>query len=184
MDAILALGVTQFVDGVLAARPGKDNRSDGMGSEEVDRLQRHEMRDLLLLAACYDQSTSETFKGRWQKLRRRLHFRTLTAYWPLATGIIWTVIGLLAIVLLFANGYGDWLRPLWLYLLLLLAGWLPALWQLWKSHWLAHSIRRHVRIGNGDTGTLRNAVCDSPRRNSPGSRCRTRIAPTIATSCC
>ena len=47
---------------------------------------------------------------------------------------------------------------MWLYLLLLVVGWLPALWQLWKSHWLAHSIRRHVRIGNGDTGTLRNAL--------------------------
>ena len=30
---------------------------------------------LLLLAACYDQSTSGTFKGRWQRLRQTIGFR-------------------------------------------------------------------------------------------------------------
>ena len=32
---------------------------------DVDRLDRHQSRDLLLLAACYDQSMAETYKGRW-----------------------------------------------------------------------------------------------------------------------
>lgn len=170
MDAILALGVTKLIDGVLAARSGESDspdglrnadslrNADGIRSADVDRLQRHEARDLLLLAACYDQSTAETFKARWQRLRGRLRFGILTAFWPWAAGVVWTVVGLLAIVLLFANGYGEWLRPLWLYLLLLAAGWMPALWLVWKRHWLAHGIRRHVRIGHGETATLRNAL--------------------------
>ena len=165
-------------------RPEENNRSDGMRSEDVDRLQRHEARDLLLLAACYDQSTSETFKGRWQKLRRRLHFRTLTAYWPLATGVIWTVVGLLAIVLLFANGYGDWLRPCGC-----ICSWFspvgcrpsgncgdPIGWPTASAGMCASE--------TGTRGRSATRCCDSPQRNSPVSRCRTRIAPTIATSCC
>jgi hypothetical protein len=42
-------------------------------------LDRHQARDLLLLAACYDQSSAETTKGRWHRLRRKLRYRTVSA---------------------------------------------------------------------------------------------------------
>ena len=67
MDAILSLGVTQFVSTLVdpparevAARP---------------RLTPPQARDLSLLAACYDQSTAETFPSRWRKLRGRVGYR-------------------------------------------------------------------------------------------------------------
>jgi hypothetical protein len=158
MDAILALGVTQLVDGILA--PKDDDTPDvaAVHREDFEQLLRHEARDLLLLAACYDQSTAETFYGRWQQLRKRLRFGTLAARWPFLLGCAWSAIGLLAVAALFAHGHGDLLRPLWLYLLLIIGGWIPWVWQLWNRHWLARSILRHQRVGNRDTSSLRRAL--------------------------
>ena len=44
-------------------------------------------RDLLLLAACYDQSTAETPEQRWQQLQRKLRFPIWRSKWDLALGI-------------------------------------------------------------------------------------------------
>ena len=66
MDAILSLGVTKLVDRILAG--------DEPLATNPPTLDRHQSRDLLLLAACYDQSTAETAKGRWHRLRRTLRF--------------------------------------------------------------------------------------------------------------
>ena len=65
MDAILALGVTQLVDLLT--------------TEKVDlsALSLDQRRDLLLLAALYDQSTGEPIERRWSRLRRRSGFRPL-----------------------------------------------------------------------------------------------------------
>ena len=63
MDAILSLGVTQLVDLLT--------------TEKVDLsvLSLDQRRDLLLLAALYDQSTGEPIERRWSRLRRRSGFR-------------------------------------------------------------------------------------------------------------
>ena len=85
MDAILSLGVTGLVDRILGRRRTAGHRTR-------PTLDRHQARDLLLLAACYDQSTAETIKGRWHRLRRRLSFSNWPAYWDLALGIVVTVL--------------------------------------------------------------------------------------------
>ena len=60
MDAILTLAVTQLVTSITEA------------AAKPPRLTRPQARDLALLAACYDQSTAESFPVRWNRLRRRV----------------------------------------------------------------------------------------------------------------
>jgi hypothetical protein len=76
MDAILTLSVTQLVTQLVGS------------SGKLPRLTHPQARDLALLAACYDQSTAESFPTRWSRLRRRVGYRAWLGNWP----------GLLAIV--------------------------------------------------------------------------------------
>src|SRR5690606_23003832 len=75
MDAILSLGVTQLVDRILEDRPRSTVKPLDIGPIETQLLDRRQARDLLLLAAFYDQSSAETFRQRWHRLRRKLRFR-------------------------------------------------------------------------------------------------------------
>ena len=84
MDAILSLGVTKLVDRILTGEEPL--------ATNPPTLDRHQSRDLLLLAACYDQSSAETSKSRWHRLRRTLRFSNWRAYWDLALGIVVTVL--------------------------------------------------------------------------------------------
>lgn len=158
MDAILSLGVTGLVDRILESKQPTTSVHCDVEQSSIDRLDRHQARDLLLLAACYDQSTSETFKGRWHRLRRRLKFNPLMAHWQLALGISWLVVSMIIIIAFFANGAGSWLSPLWLYLGLSLAGFIPWLRKLWRTFWLSRGILHRMRVGLRETNSLRQIL--------------------------
>ena len=70
MDAILCLGVSDLVNEVL--RTGDDESPHSLSNQTLERLDRTDARDLLLLAACYDQSTADSFPRRWNFLRKKL----------------------------------------------------------------------------------------------------------------
>jgi hypothetical protein len=158
MDAILSLAVTGLVDRILEVKQPSTSVVCHLDAQEVDQLDRHQARDLLLLAACYDQSTAETFKGRWHRLRRRLKYNSMMAHWPLAVGIGWTILLLVSIGTVIANGGQNWLPPWWVYPILLTAGWLPWLVKAWKTFWLARGILRRMRVGNHETNPLRQTL--------------------------
>jgi hypothetical protein len=158
MDAVLSLGVTGLVDRILESRQPSQSVSGEVNQTDVDSLDRHQARDLLLLAACYDQSTAETIKGRWHRLRQRLKFFSIQAHWPLALGIGWSVAVLVLVITLAANGQWAWLNQFWLYLLLAAAGWGPWLWRAWTCFRLARGVVRHVRVGNRETNPLRQML--------------------------
>lgn len=63
-----------------------DPATNELNPTDIRVLDRHQARDLLLLAACYDQSTAETKKGRWNRLRRKLRYASWPAQWDLAFG--------------------------------------------------------------------------------------------------
>lgn len=155
MDAILALGVTKLVDRILG-RQFSDVSQAGEGDEPIDTstLDRHQARDLLLLAACYDQSMAETFKGRWQRLRRKLHFRTWRAQMHLALGLAVTVVVLGTIATL---RNWDWLGTPWPYLLML-AGWIPCMWRTLKWYRESRRIVRQVRVVRHEASPLRKVL--------------------------
>ena len=158
MDAILALGVTGLVDRILQVRRPSPQVDAEVEEEAVGRLDRHQARDLLLLAACYDQSVAATFKQRWEGLRQRLRFSALRAYAPLAFGITWTVLVLGIVIALAATGNAKLLGPFWLYLVIAAAGWIPWLWRWWNSFWLARGIWKQMRVTNRDARSLRQVL--------------------------
>lgn len=152
MDAILSLGITQLVDLVLRAprgAAGPDERSMDTG-----RLDRHQARDLLLLAAIYDQSSAETFRKRWHRLRRRLRFSTWRTRWPIALGVlsVLVVFGLIA-----GLQKWDWLASLWPYLFAA-SGWLPFAWRSWKWYWRSRAMTRQLRVVNHEPNPLRQVL--------------------------
>ena len=140
MDAILAQGVTQLIDALT--------------SEKVDlsALSLDQRRDLLLLAALYDQSTGEPIERRWSRLRRRSGFRPLWTRRDLQIGFGTTLFVALLIYLIPA------LRNLhvlpWL-LLPILAGWLYWGWRLARAEWFARDIRKGLRVLSRDPSALR-----------------------------
>lgn len=161
MDAILHLGVTSLVDHILDVRHPSGSAGIKIDDAKVDDLDRHQARDLLVLAASYDQSTAETYAGRWRRLRKRLKFFSPWAYWPLVVGNAGTLLVLLLAVLLIVNTEAGWetlYYGSWIYLALIAATWGPWLWKFLKNWRRAHGIARHVRVGNHETGQVRKVL--------------------------
>ena len=154
MDAILSLGVTSLIDGILGTRSNAKAPANEITSSQVHLLDRHQARDLMLLAAYYDQSTAETFKGRWHRLRRRLKFRTWRSYLAPMLGAIVT---LTAAGLMIYLERWNWLERPWIYLIVLV-GWLPWLARSWQRLWQARFVARNVRVGKHSVSQLRQVL--------------------------
>ncbi len=154
MDAILSLGVTGLVDRILESKRPHDLPTNALDGQSYRELDRHQARDLLILAACYDESTAETPKGRWRRLRRKLRFRTWTAQWPMAVGALGTLATAALVIYLQA---WHWLQTPWPYVALG-AAWLPWLGRLVSRFWMAAAIARNLRVGKHATNQLRQIL--------------------------
>ncbi len=154
MDAILSLGVTQLVDRILDGPRETNVRPSDIGPLETALLDRHQARDLLLLTACYDQSTAEAPRRRWHRLRRKLRFRTLKAKWTFAVGflvtlaVVGTIVGLQE---------WSWFSTPWPYLLIA-AGWIPWVARAARWTWRARRIARQLRVVKRDVNPLRQVL--------------------------
>lgn len=169
MDGILCLGVTRLVDQVIG-RSGEDvAESDGTSAEahrlrpdDVAALDRTSARDLLLLACCYDQSTASTFTGRWRQLRRTLGYHNWSVHWDQVLAVVWTIA---MIVLVGGLWWGEHISTrisLWLLPILVLLGVAPYALRWFRCHWLARGVRRHMRVGKREVGSLRKVLLQIP----------------------
>lgn len=158
MDAILSLGVTQLVDRILES----DRRTHQAGSAPqalaARSLNTPEARDLLLLAACYDQSTAAPPAQRWRSLRRRVRFSAWRSRWSLALGVLVTI-AVLGVIL--GLGRWAWLETVWPYLLIA-AGWVPHWARMARWWWRAWAIVRNARVLNHRTASLRRVLMRFP----------------------
>ncbi len=156
MDGILSLAVTQLVDRMLEVKQARHPaaRDEPLPVKNLDAAQ---VRDTLLLAACYDQSTAENLKQRWRRLQRKLRFRTWPARWDWAVGILATA----AVLGLFGRFDRQRLLGPWPYLAIL-TGWLPCLWRTLKSSWTAWRIGRNARVLNRSTNLRRKVLSRFP----------------------
>ncbi|MFM7845748.1 MAG: hypothetical protein ACKOU6_02470 [Planctomycetota bacterium] len=157
MDSILAIAVTGLVDrwlGVKQPSSAVDGDFTGINLRSLDRPQ---ARDILLLAACYDQSTRGTFEGRWEQLRRALRFSTWRAKLAQVGGI--AAVGLVIAYLVMVSYRGlDWPAPWWVWLLVMIAALIPWAWRWLSAALVARRIVRHVRIGVRDAKSLRRTL--------------------------
>jgi hypothetical protein len=154
MDAILTLGVTSLVDRVLGVKQPSGPEANAFDPGDVSRLDRHHVRDLLLLSACYDQSSEETFRSRWRRLQRKLRYPAWLSHWDKLVGV---VVALAVLVGIWQVDRWDWLRTSWPYVIIA-AGWLPWLWRVAKWWWRARGIVRHVRVGTHKPNSLRRVL--------------------------
>ncbi len=164
MDAILSLGVTDLIDHLLDARQRKGPacnrlRPSATESEPALALDHAQKRDLLLLAACYDDSSAEPLTSRWKRLRRRLRFGWFGLGNPkrwLEAGIGLGVTTLAASTISYFNKW-SWLGSIWLYGLLLVA-WSPWLWKWLRFHLEARRIGNQIRVLRRDTGAMQGLL--------------------------
>jgi hypothetical protein len=140
MDAILALGVTQLIDHLTTDKV------------DLSALSLDQRRDLLMLAALYDQSTGEPIARRWSRLRRRSGFRPLWNRRDLQIGVGITVL-VIALAFLFP-GLQKWPVAPWL-LVPIVLGWLYWAWRLARAEWFAREIRRGLKVLSRDPAALR-----------------------------
>jgi hypothetical protein len=167
MDSILCLAVTDLVDRVLKSDSGQTGES--VSGQSVAALDRTAARDLLLLAACYDQSTASTFTGRWNQLRKHLHYHNLSSKWSLVLAIAAALLSVLLVAWLFLRDGGEdgaavTPRVLWLIPIISLAGALPLLIRTCRLQLAAVGIRRHMRVGKRETGSLRKVLQQFPAK--------------------
>jgi len=161
MDAVLSLAVTQLVDRLLDVRQARHPaaRDEPLDPSKLDAAQR---RDVLLLAACYDQSLAESRQQRWNQLRRLLQVPVWTAWWDIALGVAVT---LAVVILIGALGRWDWLTNRYsvvLILLVILAGWSPRLWRWLKWFFTSRRLARNTRVLNHTPSVLRRLLMKLP----------------------
>ena len=158
-DAVLAQAVTQLVDRILEVKQVRHpaTRDDALPLSSLDSAQ---IRDVMLLATCYDQSTAENHMQRWRRLRQKLHFPVWRSKWDLVLGSAVTV----AVIALVAWYVWRWSLDWWLrYLALAIAaGWAPRVWRWLKLHYTAWRIVRNTRVLNHSTGMIRKILLRFP----------------------
>ncbi len=174
MDSILCLGVTELVDQVLKAGEGDDQTVSKAALQKLDRT---DARDLLILAACYDQSTSDSFTTRWTALRRSLRYNNIQAKLSLIGAILWGIASIVLVGWMLSNSGGDSeaadaaatsggmnLQLLWLLPILIFIGAIPYLINLVKCQVAALGIRRHMRVGKREVSSLRQVLQKIPAK--------------------
>jgi len=151
MDAILTLSVTQLSNAIRDPAE-KTPEARRITADQVAQLTRPQQRDLLLLAACYDDNRELSPMQRWTALRKKLGFSVWKSFWDCGVGLLVTI-ATIAVVL--------WLGESWKSLLdwwvggVILAGWLPFLWHRLRLTWHAWRIRRQLRVIEHPVSTLR-----------------------------
>ncbi|MCX7425708.1 MAG: hypothetical protein NTW96_08820 [Planctomycetia bacterium] len=151
MDAILARGVTQLVDRILETKQASHPAACDPRPLAIESLERSQARDVLLLAACYDQSTAQSGDERWHRLRRKLRFATWRTRWDLAVPV---VVVAAAVALMVWLDRWDWLATPWPYVALVASA-APRAWRWLKACWRAWGVARHTRVLNQSQRRLR-----------------------------
>ena len=160
MDAILSLAVTQLADRILEVKQARHPaaRDEAPSVASLDAAQ---VRDVMLLAACYDQSTAESPLKRWRRLKRKLRFSTWRSKWDLAVGVLATAAVIAFVVWQVWQGDWSWFSH-WLPYLLIAAGWAPRGWRLLKWWHKARKIARNTRVLNRNTKLLCRMLLNFP----------------------
>lgn len=148
MDGVLSIAVTDLIDRLL-----DKSRSDRRAARKLDGSQR---RDLMLLAACYDDSTAAPQRDRWKRLCRTIGYPAWRASGWFAIGILVTAIILGGLAgahdLGWLNAW-DWLGTPWPYVGIV-AGWVPWIWKRICRKVVARGIGNHIRVLRHDRSAL------------------------------
>lgn len=155
MDAMISEAVTRIVDGVLKPESAAVSSAALHLDESIERLDRGQRRDLMLLTAMYDRSKSGNLQDRFQAMRRKLRFHSWATWLPWSLGVVVTLLAAWAWIGLVVSQTLQLRTALYGFPITLLAawGWYAARWV--RRHRLATRICKHLRILNREPGQLR-----------------------------
>ncbi len=156
MDALLTLSTRRLCN-VMADEHHDD---PDLTTKQMKDLPRLRKRDLLMLAAFYDQSSDQSHLQRWKRIKWRLGFLTPGTKWRIWLGAVIT-----AAVLAFAlrnipeEGLAGLsvLKSWWIWVIAA-AGWIPCARRWLKLWWKSRRIASQVRILEHGTSTLRRIL--------------------------
>nr|MDQ3331647.1 ATP-binding protein [Planctomycetota bacterium] len=169
MDAILSLAVTRLVRGILDAN---SQRADAVqiNAEDLQKLDRNQKRDLLILAAYYDHSYDQPRYSRWNDLRKKVGFSTWLSDWDWYVGLLVTLLTI------GVTGWYAWTEETvsleifgrWWFWLILVIGWLPWLFRQTGLLLKAWGVKRQIRVFDHLPNTLRKVLSRFSRTDIAG----------------
>jgi hypothetical protein len=157
IDAILSLAVTDVVDGIFRTRmkDSGDDPAHAISRDYRKRLTRHQRRDVMLLAACYDNSMGAPHVQRWRRLRTRLHTWKISTWWPYVLGLVVTTSLVTTVCYLWFADRRELVAPWWwVYLLGVGISWIPWLVRSAERLVMASGISRNLRVIRRETFPL------------------------------
>jgi len=150
MDAIISEALTQLVDRILQPQHAATVSSAIGGATttplQLERLDRGQRRDLMLLTAMYDHSKASNVRDRFSALQRRLRFRSLATWYPLVFGVVASLLAAWFFVYLVQSETLSLLTTLYWIPVALLAAWGWYAFRWFGRNWLATKISRNVRV--------------------------------------
>ena len=166
MDALLTLSTRRLCN-VIADEFTSD---PDITIDQLKSLPRFRKRDLLMLAAFYDQSSDQSHWRRWKRIKWRIGFLTPLIHWRFLVGLLVTVLTFgISLRNVFSEGLGELavLKSWWLYVIVA-AGWGFYLKRKISLWWRARQIARQVRILEHGTKSLRSILSRIPARELDG----------------
>ncbi|REJ84065.1 MAG: hypothetical protein DWQ29_12100 [Planctomycetota bacterium] len=157
MDAILTLAVTRLANAIRNDGRDPKDETQNIDMEKLHALPREQRRDILLLAAFYDDNRDLAPRQRWQKLRWKLRYFSWKKFWVWALGLLVTV-GVVAGVIAYHEG--DWkkLFEWWGWWAIIAAGWLPCVWDSLRRTWIGWRARNQIRVFDHRVRALRKNI--------------------------
>jgi hypothetical protein len=159
MDAIISEAVTQLVDRILQPNHASTVTTAIGGATntplEIDRLDRGQRRDLMLLTAVYDHSKASNVRDRFGALQRRLRFRSWATWYPLVFGGLLSILAAWILYYLVKTETLSLLTSLYWVPAALAAAWGWYSFRWWARHRLAAKVRKNVRVLQRESSQLR-----------------------------
>jgi len=158
MDAMLSQSVTQLVDRILQTSATNNQPAINVGQDAIDRLDRGQRRDLLLLTAAYDRSKSGTLHDRFASIRKRLRFHSPSTWLSLSVGIVLSIIAVWLSYFLYSTETVTTKTLLWLFPLLFASAWGMYGYRWIRHQWMSVRVCKNLRVIQRDSGQLRNLL--------------------------
>jgi hypothetical protein len=152
IDGILSVGVTKFCQRVESNEVA--DGSDAGLADQLNRLDRGQARDLMLLSLVYDQSTATAFDARFAHLRKKLGYRAYRTWFDFGGGVLWSTVMITLMIWLLAKSHITFTTAMWWFPWITILGWAPYLYRLVRNSWIAWGIKRQMRVGRKTFGQL------------------------------
>ncbi len=152
MDALLVQGTTELVDQVLQVTGVVTTEDQAIAPTAVNRLDKDQRHDLLLLAACYDQSKIGNTRIRWNDLRRRLHVQSWWAQIDWIVAWVGSIVGVISAISLWWGTYLSLKYAIVFAVVLFALSSAHYLWRLGKCYWRARQVVRNCRVRRQTVG--------------------------------